>query len=627
MCGICGYVGYVDEEMISRMTETLQARGPDDSGTAVFPKDKLAFGHQRLSILDLSNAGHQPMLNSDKSICITYNGETYNFMELRDRLMRSGVRFHSSTDTEVILACYEESGIDMVTRLDGIFAFAIYDSNIRRVYLVRDHLGVKPLYYSFNNGKFFFGSEIKAILASNKIVSDINIQSISDYLTYHYVPCPLTMYKGIYQVPPANIMTLDLITGEYSFQRYWNPLENLTDPISDPQEIDYLLRRELSQTVKEQVVSDVPVGAFLSGGIDSNIVVGLMDRHSNSRVRTFTAIFTDKNASYFNEKEAARRIAKKFNTNHEEVEIPTPTLGEITKMLSWTDQPFGNPTLFLSYLISRQIKKHVSVALSGAGGDELFGGYVRYRHFELARNIVEKIPFNISPFAEYLLKVWPYHTKPELRNRAFKFFHGLVPDIAQHYLRWAYFLEEEAKSSIIMEKCGEDSIRILEALFDEGSILNDTINMLEYVDIRSYLVDDILEYTDKSSMATSLEVRVPFLSPKMVELSLRIPGDCKINGEQTKIPLRKAFSEFFPRENLNNPKKGFSAPSRIWASALEDYFDQMERRLPSDCPLNLQRIKELREEHKKGRFDHGQNLFSILMLQVWLADSIYGTMN
>ena len=623
MCGICGYFGLKNgQSVIDQMTETLHLRGPDDSGTCIFPEDLVAFGHRRLSILDLSSAGHQPMLNEDRSICITYNGEVYNFLELRKELEKLGKQFHSNSDTEVILACYEQYGINMVSRLDGIFAFAIFDSNKNKIFLVRDHVGIKPLYYTFENGKFFFGSEIKAILAANHLTPDINYQALFDYLTYLYVPHPLTMYKGILQVPPAHILTFDIKNREYSLKRYWDPLDKVDEKLTDPAEIKQIVHSTLSQTVKEQLISDVPVGAFLSGGIDSNIVVGLMARHSSQKVKTFTAIFSDKRASHFNEREGAARVAKKFNTSHHELEIPTPSMEDILTMLSWTDQPHGNPTLFLSYLISKEIKRNITVALSGAGGDELFGGYVRYKHFTLARKIIGKSPFNLSRSAENIIRLWPSGLKPELRMRAYKFFHGLVPDIPQHYQRWAYFLEDSQKRKIVRN--GNEllpSTRILKKLFDKSFAL-DELNSLEYVDLNTYLVDDILEYTDKSSMAASLEVRVPFLSPKMIELSLRIPGNKKICQKQTKVPLRNAFSDFFPQENLRAPKKGFSAPMRIWAKDMERYFDHVESKLNSDCPLDLHEIKKLRQEHHSGHFNHGPLLFGLLMLELWLANII-----
>jgi asparagine synthase (glutamine-hydrolysing) len=625
MCGICGYFGLLDgQSVISDMTETLYLRGPDDSGTYIFRDDRVAFGHRRLSILDLSSAGHQPMLNNNKNIGLTYNGEVYNFLELRQELQEKGRRFQSRTDTEVILACYEQYGIEMVSRLDGIFAFAIFDSVKKKIYLVRDHIGVKPLYYSLVNGKLFFGSEIKAILAANQVTPEVNKQALFDYLTYLYVPCPLTMYKGILQVPPAHILTLDLNSNEHTLKRYWDPRDKNDVKLSDPIEISEIVHTTLDKTVKEQLISDVPVGAFLSGGIDSNIVVSLMAKYSPQRVNTFTAIFSDDNASYFNEREAAARVAKKFNTSHIELEIPTPTIEDMFTMLSWTDQPFGNPTLFLSYLISKEIRKTVTVALSGAGGDELFGGYTRYQHFSFARNLINRLPFNLAGAANSIVRLWPPTIKPELRRRAYKFFHGLVPDIAQHYQRWAYFLDDSHKKRIINGPSEFlESSRILQKLFNESRGFDDVLNSLEYVDLKSYLVDDILEYTDKSSMAASLEVRVPFLSPKMVELSFRIPGERKIRHGQTKIPLRHAFSECFPKENLKAPKKGFSAPLQMWGKDLDRYFDLAESKLPSECPLNLYEIKKLRSEHQSGRFNHGQILFSILMLEIWLFKAIY----
>lgn len=625
MCGICGYFGIVDQNLIERMTKTLGLRGPDDTGTALFADQKVALGHCRLSILDLTDAGHQPMFNRDGKICISYNGEVYNFPELRAELEEKGIKFNSRTDTEVILSCYEKYGIEIVKRFDGIFAFAIFDSIQRKIYLVRDHMGVKPLYFSFQNGNLFFGSEIKAILASNKIIIEVNEQALWDYLTFLYVPCPMTMYRGVFQVPPAHILTFDLQSKDYHLDRYWSPLQKPQMMMRDPLEINETVRKQMSKVVKEQLISDVPIGTFLSGGIDSNILVGLMAENSKERVRTFTAIFTDKKASYFNEKERASNVAHKFNTFHQEIEIPIPNLEDVLKMLSWTDQPFGNPTLFLSYLISKEIKRSITVALSGAGGDELFGGYIRYKNFALARRIINGCHVPLSPLGPAILKIWPATIKPEFRNRVYKFFWGLTPDIAVHYLRWAYFLDEKLKGQILRNVPDEimPSKRIIEKLFTESQKVKGFINVLEYVDLSSYLVDDILEYTDKSSMAASLEVRVPFLSPKMVELSFMIPDQFKIHRGITKITLRNAFKDMIPANNLYAPKKGFSAPARIWVENFEKHFNELEGKLPANGILNLSAIKKMRQEHKDGKFNHGQALFGILMLESWLSNTIF----
>jgi len=624
MCGICGYIGDLDPSIISHMTKTLRLRGPDDSGIEFFRNDMVAFGHCRLAIIDLTEAAHQPMFNRDRTICITYNGEIYNYLELRKELEKSGYQFRSQSDTEVIIACYERYGKEMVSRLNGIFSFAIYDVRDRTIHIARDHVGVKPLYYALSNGIFLFASEIKAILAANVLKPEINSQALWDYLTYLYVPCPLTMYQGILQVPPAHVLTLDLKTKGVSLNRYWDPLNGADTPLDNIEEAARLVRYELTKSVKEQLVGDVPLGALLSGGIDSNVIVGLMANHSTSRIRTFTAIFSDQNASFFNERAGAARVAKKFNTIHEEIEIPTPSMEDIMSMLSWTDQPFGNPTLFLSYLICKEIREKVTVALSGAGGDELFGGYIRYKYFNLARRVVEASPVRLNFFAHPLMKIWPYKIKPEMRKRAYKFVRGLVSSKAQQYLRMTYFLDESQKLKVLpMGKKCLTSERIIESLFHEGAQLKNDLNVLQYVDIMSYLRDDILEYTDKSSMATSLEVRVPFLSPRIIQMSFRIPDKFKIDRGKTKLVLKKAFEEFFPRENLRAPKKDFSAPLRIWINDMEKYFDEIQPRLPDDCPLNLEMIDQMRNEHRRGINDYGLVLFGLLMLEVWMVNTVY----
>lgn len=624
MCGICGYVGFRDPEMLERMTGTLKLRGPDDAGTALFPEEKVGLGHRRLAIIDLSPAGHQPMFGRNGLCCIVYNGEVYNFLELRKELISRGWNGASRSDTEVILGCYEHWGLGMMARLDGIFAFALYDAERKKVFLARDHLGVKPLYYTLSSGRLLFGSEIKALLVTGLISPDLNEQALWDYLTFTYVPCPGTMYRGILQLPPGHVGEFDLASGRFTLTRYWNPLLNLGPMLTDAGEMRLQVRSLLSQTVRAQMVSDVPLGAFLSGGIDSTVVVGLMAEHSSGPVNTFTAVFPDAEVGYVDETLAARRVAERFATNHEEVQIPLPTLDDLTTILSWTDQPFGNPTLILSFLISRAIRRNVTVALSGAGGDELFGGYVRYRYFPIARKLIRHFPSGLGAFAGAVNRFWPGSLKPELRGRAFKFFRGLTNDIGEHYLLWTYFLDEDQKARLLpAEGDRQPSRRVLQKLFEEAEVLGDPINALEYVDLLSYLRDDILEYTDKSSMATSLEVRVPFLSPRMVELSLRIPGRNKIQWGKSKIVLREAFRDLIPAENLHRPKMGFSAPARVWMNNLDPLFDELLTDLPRDCPLNVETIQRLRMEHRTGFQHHSQTLFSLLMLLAWMVPALY----
>ena len=386
MCGIAGALNWGDACTVERMAQVLAHRGPDDLGVEYFPAERVGLSHRRLSILDLSPAGHQPMSCRGGRLWIVFNGEIYNFQELRADLEKRQHRFCSNTDTEVILHLYEEAGAECVTRLNGMFAFAILDRDARKVLLARDHFGIKPLYYYDSGGHFVFASEIKAILASNCCAREIDLQSLYDFFTFSCVPCPQTIFKGIKQLPPAHTLEMSLDTGISALSRYWDAGALPSDGgILPHDEAMARLRQLLGESVRRQLVSDVPVGAFLSGGVDSRIMVGLMAEAARKPVKTFTVVFEGYGLEYYNEREAARQAAERFGTEHHEMAVRVDQPEEMLDMVRYFDQPFANPTAYLMHLISRQARGEVKVALCGAGGDELFAGYPRYRAIGLAK--------------------------------------------------------------------------------------------------------------------------------------------------------------------------------------------------------------------------------------------------
>src|SRR6185312_301567 len=388
MCGIAGLVNCPNDDRLAVMTELQAHRGPDDQGVCYFPEERVGLGHRRLSIIDLSAAGHQPMANDDESIWIVFNGEIYNFNELREELEKRGARFKSKTDTEVIIKLYERDGVEAIKRLNGMFAFAILDRRRQKLVLARDHFGIKPLYYFHDKGKLAFGSEIKAILASGIYSPDLNWQSLHDYLTYLYVPCPNTIFKGIMQVPPAHVLELDLKTNEQRLSRYWSlpgKEANGNGKGHDYEEAKSKLRELLSDSVNRQMIADVPLGVFLSGGVDSPILTGLMAQASRQPVKTFTVVFQGKNVDFYNEQDQVRIAAERFSTEHHELPVDISRPVEMLSLIDHFDQPFGNPTFYLMYLISKAARTGVTVALCGAGGDELFAGYPRYQAIGLAK--------------------------------------------------------------------------------------------------------------------------------------------------------------------------------------------------------------------------------------------------
>jgi asparagine synthase (glutamine-hydrolysing) len=650
VCGICGIGGVDDDHVVKRMVAAISHRGPDDAGIQCLHPGSgghpIFLGHARLSIIDLSPAGHQPMANADGTMWIVFNGEIYNFQELRHAL-EPRYRFTSNTDTEVILHLYEEVGPEVVRHLNGIFAFAIYDGRSSTLLLARDHLGIKPLYFWQQQGRFAFASEIKALLATGLCEREIDWQAVWDYFTYVYVPHPQTIFRDIRQLPPGCWLQYDFATGQCRIESYWDPI---VQPIGQsaeqrlqesarlsPEEWSAHVKTVLSDAVRRQMISDVPLGAFLSGGIDSSILVGLMAQHSRQRVKTFTVLFTGPGVEFFNEKDTADAVVQRWDTEHHEITVDISTPEEMLELVRCFDQPFGNPTLYLAYLISKATRDHVTVALSGAGGDELFAGYPRYQAVRYGR-VATRIPL-LPRIARMALSWVPDDfTRPTLR-RAKLFFDGLDTDFARQYARWVYYGDEEAKHTLLRHTSlagRQPSERFIrDYLATAGSLANpksgngaihlpagyqDFMNQVQYVDLKTFLVDNILQYTDRTSMAVALEVRVPFLDYRLVELSQTMPYRYKLRKGRSKAILREAFAHLIPAENLRAPKKGFCPPSAFWMrDTLDRYFDEhlTQDYIHDHGIFHWEAIQRLRGEHKAGDRDNSTELFGIIMFDVW----------
>jgi asparagine synthase (glutamine-hydrolysing) len=627
MCGICGIFAHNDiDTLIRRMVRSLKHRGPDDSGTYVSKKDNISLGHTRLSIIDLSDAGHQPMSNEDETIWIVYNGETYNFPGLRAQLERKGHRFRSDTDTEVIIHLYEDYGEACVHKLNGMFAFAIWDESQGKLLLVRDRLGIKPLYYCCRNGQFAFSSEIKAILESGiPAYAGINWQAMYDYFSFLYVPHPQTIFEGIYQLPPACLLTFSPKDGKVNISKYWS-IETIIAGKSK-ERVDYAdsrirLRELLTDSVNMRLISDVPLGVFLSGGIDSTILTGLMAKISNQRIMTFTVLFTGAGTEFFNEKEYADVVKSAFDTKHYEITIDISNPQELYDLIGCFDQPFGNPTFYLSYLISKYTREHVIVALSGAGGDELFAGYPRYRAVRYA-NLLNSIPGVFKGIGKLLDFIPDNFDKPTL-HRLKLLFSGIDKDFARQYLKWTYYFDDNSKGLLF----AADFQRLLHGVLPSRRLIADRISAefaspcdsIQYVDVDSFLVDNILEYTDKTSMAVALEVRVPFLDHRIVEESFRMPYDFKLKNGTSKYILKHTFKDLIPPRILSGKKRGFCPPLALWMrKGLDDYFDSYLSRdyVKRQGFFNWDYIQFLRQQHKHGKRDNSMELFGIIMFDVW----------
>ena len=621
MCGICGIVdhrGGSAEEFNRRlpaMTDTLRHRGPDASG--VWADARAGLGHRRLSIIDLSD-GRQPLSNEDGSLWIAYNGEVYNFAELRDELVGKGHTFRTRTDTEVIVHLWEEEGADCVGRLRGMFAFAIWDTRSRTMHLVRDRLGIKPLYYTVRDGRLIFGSEIKAILAHGEVPRAVRPDALSDYLTFLYVPAPKTMFRDIFKLPPGHWLRFNdrgPVLGQY-----WD-LEP-SEPLSDNRAgVERRIVDELSDAVRMRLVSDVPLGAFLSGGIDSSAVVAMMHRAEQDPLVTVTMGFDERR---YDESAHARRVADRYGTQHH-VETIRPDATRIIDTLAWHyDEPFADYSAIPTYYVSQAARRHVTVALSGDGGDENFAGYRRYR-FDLAerrwrgmlpgfvrRGIVGPLA-RLYPKADWLPR--PLRAKATLAN--------LAVDEAEAYCRSVGFLSDDDKRAFFT-----DSFAATLGDYRSAEIIRDHmarggrrgLNQLLYTDIKTYLVDDILTKVDRASMAVSLEVRVPILDHVFVEMAHRVPPEMKIDGGQGKAVLKSALRPYLDDATLYRAKQGFTPPVSEWMRGpLKEMFaDVLLSRDPAyGSMIRKDVIRRAWDAHQSRRRDYTPLLWAMMSLEMW----------
>jgi asparagine synthase (glutamine-hydrolysing) len=625
VCGICGVVGFGDLATLETMAETLAHRGPDAKGSLFLADESVGLGFRRLAVIDLSDEGNQPMGSADGLVSLVFNGEIYNFSELRQELERSGRSFRSRTDTEVILGLYERDGPSCIERLDGMFALAVLDRRSGHLLLARDRLGIKPLYYYRGEGRFVFGSEIKSILASGAYRPDLDPQAMRDFFTYLYVPWPQTIFRGILQVGPGEMLDVDLRTLAIERRTYWRPDGG---PAIRGAEARGEIRRLLTDAVRRQCVADVPLGVFLSGGVDSPILTGLMAEASPRPVKTFTVVFEGSGLGYYDESSTARAVAKRFGTEHHEVPVRVSDPTAMIDLIRFFDQPFGNPTLYLAYLISRETRREVTVALSGAGGDELFAGYPRYRAAVLARRL-QWLPRRLLRIAASSLRPIPDGYRTMTLRRAREFFEGLDPDPVQQLVNWTYFFTEDGKRALLTSVDHGRAVpseRVVRERWDEVDRLEAGNQMLA-ADIRSFLVDNVLEYTDKMSMAVSLEVRVPYLDHNLVDLALRVPFREKLRGGTGKAILRETFRDLLPAAVASGSKRGFNAPLGAWMrDHLDRYFDlnMPRQRVEREGLMRWESIQRLRAEHRSGRRDNSYELFAILMFDAWYRRYLLG---
>lgn len=618
MCGLCGFIDTrgrpTDRGVVLDMCEAIRHRGPDGRGEAQVGDDSITgwLGHTRLKIVDLSEAAHQPMVSDDGSVSLVYNGEIYNFRALRRELEATGRRFSSSGDTEVVLRAYEQWGASFVERLDGMFAIAVWDQRTRRLLLVRDRAGKKPLFYAQADGRITFASEIKSLLQAPWVDARPNPELIAEYLMFGYAPHPATMLAGIAQVPPASSVEFGP-EGLEDPRRYWEPLAGGGEAPSGgkPRAIAYLLE----QAVSSRMVADVPLGAFLSGGIDSSLVVGLMAKAQADPVQTFSIGFPEDTT--FDERPYARLVAERFGTRHREFNVQVDAVALLDELIWHHDQPFADSSAIPTYLLCQMAREHVTVALSGDGGDEVFGGYDRFR----AARLSGLIPTSAAKALRSALRVLPtsddYHD-PRRRGERFLELHGRPP--FERYQSWIAVFPPPLLAELLAAAVTEDVSRSMEACYrayPELPVL-DRILMANWM---TYLPDDLAVKMDRMSMAHGLEVRSPFLDRALVEYMARVPAGRKVGLRQVKPMLRAALGPLLPKEIWSRPKHGFGVPMDRWfRGPLGDTF--RDEVLGSDSRISafLDRsvVEGLFRQQMAGAGHHGPRLWTLLTLERWL---------
>jgi asparagine synthase (glutamine-hydrolysing) len=622
MCGICG-VCFSDERqmdlnILKKMTSTLEHRGPDDDG--YYTNAGIALGHRRLSIIDL-DTGKQPIHNEDETIYVVFNGEIYNFPELKKELEKKGHRFYTKTDTEVLVHLYEEKGEGCVESLAGMFAFAIWDEKRRKLLLTRDRIGIKPLYYSYNGKAFAFASEPKALLQLPWVEGGLDPQGLSHYLTYDFIPAPFCIYEDIRKVPPGyQVIYQD---GDLRCERYWDL--DLTDRFNgdlDENELCELIWGEFCQVVKTHLISDVPLGVLLSGGIDSTSVLAALRYEGVDDIKTFSIGFGDPS---FDESRYFRRAASFFETeHHEEVLAPQKLIEIIPKVASILDEPLADASIMPTYLLSRFTKGSVKVALGGDGGDELFAGYPTYQAFLLSR-YYEKLPRIMKSFVEAAVKKLPVSFKNmSFDFRAKKFIYGIPYSPVERYYIWMGTFPPEEKGELLTDRI-KSRLEILDSFYVLHDYLRDKsfsseLGKLLYLDTKLYLQDGVLAKVDRASMAHGLEVRVPFLDHRFVELVTGIPERLKLKGFTTKYLWKKAIKDRVPDEIARRGKKGFGIPLARWlCGELKGLMLELlsEKRLKEQGIFNPSTVKRLVSDHLAHRTDNRKKIWNLLIFQLW----------
>jgi len=620
VCGISGMMFHdrhrcVSMDVVRRMCRTLVHRGPDDEG--YFSDRNVGLGMRRLNIIDLAT-GHQPISNENGRVWIVFNGEIYNYRELREDLIHKGHVFATNSDTETIVHAYEEYGLDCVSRLNGMFAFAIWDKDEQKLIIARDRLGVKPLYYFVNDRCVAFGSELKALLACPDVPRTLDCTALDSFLTFEYIPAPLTIFEGVKKLLPGHVLVVE--KGKVSTERYWNVSY---DPVQmDQEECEQALWGLLKDAVRMRLVSDVPLGAFLSGGIDSSAVVCLMSELMDQPVKTFSIGFDDPS---YNELQYARRVADHFGTEHHELTIQPNVVELVDHLMSFLDEPLADVSIFPTYLVSQLARQHVTVALSGDAGDELFAGYDWYVAAKIERYyrwLPESLRKRVLP--GMLNVIPPSSSKKGLVNKAKRFVEGAAGNEALQHFRWTMYMTEQTRrdlySSCVKDLIGQTNpeSQFIDYL-DEFPSAPSTWQQ-QYADLNTFLVDDVLVKVDRMSMANSLETRSPFLDFRVAEFAMRLPPQFTLRGLTSKYLLKQCFAKKLPHDILYRKKEGFSIPMKNWLRGplrpmMEDFLSS--QRLKREGYFNPGFVERLKREHIQGSANHSHTLWPLMMFEIW----------